>query len=469
MKRIALLLAVSATALIVVLPATAGAATFKGVVIAKDSARKTLVTASRDGTVRTVRLNAGLKRFGVGSAVAVRGSRLPDGTFSAAAVRRTGKARHAHVRATLVKRLGARLALSAGGSVFALRLRGKAGASAGGGFQPGDTLDADADVKGGGLESTEHRLTKTGHDGQVVIEGIYLATAEDGTLELAVVHRGRVFVNVPDGVEVPQFAAGDEVALVVTVEDDGSLTLVKGENETDPGDEGEDEDGNVDIGHDRFSVAGILASVTDAAVAVKVEHRDEPVRCAVPDDFDLTGFEAGQKVYMTCEFDEGHFVLVELKQKVPPPSGDAISAVGTITELDSSHVSVEVDDQDDPVTCRVPAGMDLLGFTVGDEVKMYCVKADGGFVVKALLSDHAVISPEGSWFYAQGTILEVNSLRVSVSVEDHPSPVTCPVMPGADLSGFHAGDAVKMKCMFLDGGFKLKLLQSETAHYELLT
>src|SRR6187399_1749155 len=48
MKRYLLLLAASISALAVVLPATAGAATFRGAVVAKDAARKALVTASKD-------------------------------------------------------------------------------------------------------------------------------------------------------------------------------------------------------------------------------------------------------------------------------------------------------------------------------------------------------------------------------------------------------------------------------------
>ena len=47
MKRYALLLAASIAALALVLPATAGAATFRGAVVAKDAARKALVTASK--------------------------------------------------------------------------------------------------------------------------------------------------------------------------------------------------------------------------------------------------------------------------------------------------------------------------------------------------------------------------------------------------------------------------------------
>jgi hypothetical protein len=461
MKRFALLFVAAVAAIVIVLPATAGAATFRGVVIAKDSARKALVTASSNGTVRTVRVRASFKRIGVGSRVAVRAARLPDGTFSASSVKRLGKTRQAHVRGSVVRRLGARLVISAGGSVFALRIRGKTGASEGsGGLQAGDQVDCDARLKNGGLEAGEDDIDEVGHDDRLVLEGIYLDTADDGTIELAVVHKGRVYVIVPDGMDVPAFAPGDEVSLKVTVNEDGSLTLVSADNEDD------DEDG---ISKDEFSVVGILASVTGDAVAVKVEGRVEPVRCTLPNESDVEGFAAGQRVYMSCKYRDGRFVLLSLKKKDETPTGDYFSVEGTLSELDSSHVSVEVDGHEQPVTCAVPAGVDLLGFAAGDDVKMYCWKKDGGFVLKALLSDHASIGADGtSWFYLDGVILDVNSARVSIEADGHASPVTCAVAPGADLSGFHVGDQVTMKCRFVDGGFRLKILKSETALYELV-
>jgi hypothetical protein len=468
MKRYLLLLAVSIAALAVVLPATAGAATFRGAVIAKDTARKAIVTASSDGTVRTVRLHAKFNRFRIGSTVVVRGAKLPDGTYSAAAVRRLGKARGTHVRATVVRRLGARLVLSAGGSVFALRLTGKQGAAEGSGLKPGDKVDCDVHFRGGSPETRAGAVDKVGHDGQLVLEGIYLSTHDNGTLELAVVHRGRVLVSVPDDVTVPDFTAGDEIALVVTVAGDGTFTLVKAENENEPGEGGDD--GQVDIGKEQFSVAGVLAAVGVDGLSVKIQDRPLPVRCTfTAGSVDLSGFEVGQWVYVTCKYGEGRFVLVSIKHKdaPPPPAGDARSAVGTIDSLDSGQVSVDVDGIEEPVSCTVPAGMDLLGFVEGDTVKMYCVKSDGVWTVKALISDHASITPEGSWFTVEGTILELNGEQVSVDVADRDSPVTCAVVAGADLSAFHIGDEVTMKCKLIGDGFKLKLLESTTAHYEL--
>jgi hypothetical protein len=116
----------------------------------------------------------------------------------------------------------------------------------------------------------------------------------------------------------------------------------------------------------------------------------------------------------------------------------------------------------------VGEGMDLRGFAVGDEVKMYCLEnGDGQYVVKTLVSDHASISADASWFVLEGTIAELSDAQISLDVEGRDAPVSCGIVPGADLSGFAVGEQVTMKCKLLDGGFKLKLLESDTAHYEL--
>jgi len=154
----------------------------------------------------------------------------------------------------------------------------------------------------------------------------------------------------------------------------------------------------------------------------------------------------------------------------PPPSDDGkLGVQGTIVSLGSDQVGVEVDGHDDPVSCDVPAGMDLLGFGEGDVVKMYCLaNGGGGYTLKALISDHASVSPEGSWFIVHGTIHDVNGAQISVDVAGRDDPVACAVVAGADLSAFHVGDEVTMKCKLIGGAFKLKLLESATAHYELI-
>ena len=156
---------------------------------------------------------------------------------------------------------------------------GKTGAATGGGFRTGDRIETDASVRGGSLQARRDALKKIGHDDQLELEGIYLDTADDGTIEMAVVHRGRVFISVPADVMVPDFEPGDEIVAVVTVNDDGSFTLVKAENESSGGD---DYGGGVN-GDGTFTVVGAIASLSVDRIFVKAREHDDPVTCAVPD------------------------------------------------------------------------------------------------------------------------------------------------------------------------------------------
>jgi hypothetical protein len=87
-----------------------------------------------------------------------------------------------------------------------------------------------------------------------------------------------VLVNVPEGIDLPQFEPGDEIALVVRIEPDGSFTLIRAENEDQPGD---DDDG-VDFDENELWAFGLLKALNDDYVAVKVEGRTELVKWAAP-------------------------------------------------------------------------------------------------------------------------------------------------------------------------------------------
>ena len=457
MKRLFLLAAAAFAALAFALPATAGTTVFRGVVIAKKAGRHAFVTASKNGVVRTVRARGVFKRARVGQRVGVQAAALPDGTFAASHVRLLGKARHAHFRATVVAKRGARLFVSAGGSVFALRVRSghKTGASEGSGdLKPGDEIDCDAGVRGGKLETRDGDVTKVGHSDQLVLEGIYLATADDGTIELAVVHRGRVFVKVPEGVVVPDFSPGDEIALVVTVGADGGFTLVKAENEN----TGDDDGDGVDIDGQKFAVAGILASMDDRKVTVNVDGNEKrPVTCAVPDGFDLSGFTVGDRVLMGCKYNDGQPVLIGLRKK--DSETDYLEAVGKITDLGDDSITVT---GDHPGTCAVPDEFDLSDYAVDDLVVMWCQKVDGVWTLKAI-KHKPTDPPPADYVYVTGAITALGDGKITVQGDGEPA--TCAVPDGADLSAFAVGDQVTMKCVHTDAGLKLYRLESETASY----
>ena len=247
MKRVLVLVA----AIGLILPAAAQAGTFGGVVIAKNAKRKAIVTASRGGVVRTVRVPSakiGLGKIGLGARVKVRAARLPDGTFLAGRIEKIGLGRRARVRGSVVERSGRTLYLSAGHSVFTLGLRGSAGSR----LRAGDRVSATASFGRAQLFCDD--VTPIGHDDQIELEGIYIS-ADDAVLSLAVHGRGAVEVEIPDGFDLPALSPGDEISLTATVEPDGSFTLDAIDNE-DAADGDVDDDDGVDIGDDEDPLAG---------------------------------------------------------------------------------------------------------------------------------------------------------------------------------------------------------------------
>jgi hypothetical protein len=458
MKRV-LVFAVAMIGL--VLPAAANAGAFQGVVIAKNAKRQAIVTASANGTVRTVRAPKSFNKIGLGVLVAVRSRKLPDGTFAAAATKQIRRVKRARVQATVVKRAGQKLYLSAGNSIFVFGLRSGAGAK----LRPGDRVAASASF--GKAQLFCDAVKPVGHDDEVELEGIYLST-EAGVLSLAVHGRGLVKVSVPDGFDLPELKPGDEVSLHASVESDGTFTLVSLDNE-DTGDGSTGGDGGVDMGDQVFTVSGVLSSLSSTSVGVEVDGHAESVRCTVPGSFKLSGFTVGQTVEMSCKYADGRFVLVKLSPTEDAPgSGDgSVDEQGSITELNATAVTAG------GVTCVLQAGEDLRGFAVGDLVEIQCEYSAtlGHSVLIALSSDNAALEyGDGGvtgWFDLSGVLASTRSDGVGIKVDGHSALVNCAMPTGTDLSGFALGDTVEMECNYGDGRWKLTSLSSDSAQLTL--
>jgi len=476
MKR-ALVLAVAVVGL--VLPAAANAGGFQAVVIAKNAKRKTLVTASANGTVRTVRGPKSFGKIGLGALVAVRARRLPDGTFAAASTRQLRRVKQARVQATVVKRAGRKLYLSGGDSVFAFGLRNGPGAK----LRPGDRVNASA--KFGTAQLFCDAVKPVGHDDELELEGIYLST-QDGVLALAVHGRGLVKVTVPDDFELPELKPGDEISLHATVEPDGAFTLVSIDNE-DAGDgsTGGGGDCGVDMGNRVFTVSGVLSSLTSTSLGVEVDGHPEPVRCSVPPSLKLSGLTVGEAVEMTCKYDGGRFVLVKLTAKTDgePGGGDgSVDVQGSITTINPTAVTVAVSspaevtsvkNEGKSLTCALQGGEDLRGFAVGDAVEIECdfSKTLGHYLLTSLTSDNAALEygDDGlaGWFDLDGTLTSIRGDGVGIEVDGHQQPVDCAMPAGTDLSGFALGDSVELECNYGDGRWQLASLVSDSAQLRL--
>ena len=383
-----------------VLPAAANAGNFRGVVIAKNAKRHAFVTAAANGTVRTIRAPKGFRRIGLGARVAVRATKLADGTFTARATKQLGRAKQAHVRATVVKRAGKKLYLSAGNSVFVFGLRGGAGSK----LRPGDRVDASARVGKAQLFCDD--LKPIGHENHVELEGIYLST-DESVLSLAVHGHGLVKVNVRDDAELPDLNPGDEISLVATVEANGSFTLVSLDNEDATGDTGDGGDGSGDgedgSGHS-IDVAGKISALGGGSLSVVVpppptvtsgQHDGQTVTCGLQPGEDLRAFAVGDNVEMSCVNDDGHYLLTGLSSDSASLTydGDTLSEsfdlTGVLASIRSDGLGMKVDGHAEQVNCAMPAGTDLSGFALGDTVEMQCNYDDGRFELAELSSDTA--------------------------------------------------------------------------------
>jgi hypothetical protein len=302
MKRT--LLFVAALAAVLALPATASA--FRGVAVAKDQPRHTVVVASKGGIVRTVRAPGRIGGIRPGNRLVYSARRLSDGTFRARTLRARGRVGHAVLRGVVVRnqrRLN-RLLISAGGSVFAVRVRVR-GFDSGGGLRSGDRVELRVKISRSGLSASS--VTKLGHDNTFELEGIFLDIS-GGKLRLAVEDRGEVFVTIPAGFQLPELRPGDEIELIVSVDSAGAFMLISVQVD----DENDDDNEGIGEDHGKIEVEGTITQLGGGTITVK-SHGGSPVTCAVPPGVGLSAFKLGDRVEMKCALVSGHLTLVRLE------------------------------------------------------------------------------------------------------------------------------------------------------------
>jgi Domain of unknown function (DUF5666) len=446
MKRAIVL--VAALLVTAALCGTADAARWNGVVVAKDAKRKAVVTVSR-GSVRTVRTPNKFRRLRVGQRVAVNARRLSDGTYAAATVRGQGRVSRVRFRGVVVRRdrRAGRLILSAGKSVFAARMtaRSLSAATPDRGLQPGDKVAVGGDVADGKLEADE--VDEIGHADLLELEGIFLYATKDG-FAIAVVQRGLVEIVVPDGLIVPPFKAGDQVALLVRVGDDGTFTFRKGRH--DVGDYGKHKD------ESRFEAEGVLAG--KSALSVSVRGEKGALQCAIPAGLDLSFFRIGERAKLQCVSRDGDLVMTKLKTENGYVAGDGsgeLHQYGVLTSKSATSVGVRREDTT-LVTCSLSHALDLSLFRLGEKVKMRCRLEAGKWVFASLHGEGASIDEDGTIeLYVHGAFQGRSGDTVAVRRADG-SDFSCTAPAALDLSYFAAGEKVELRCR-LDGAARTLL------------
>lgn len=231
-------------------PATAGAATFSGIVIAKQVRRHALIVTSKSGRVRTVHTHRLATR--VGARVTVHARKLPDGTFSATKLDLRGHAHKARIHGVVAKRMRGRLLISAGHSVVAVTTRQSFSLNDdGSGPEPGDVVDVTVSTDDQSLD--EQDVNEVGRAQRVELEGTVVSltapsSSADGEIVLQV-GKSSIDVVVPAGTTLPALKAGDSVQLKVTLSGT-TFTLASAheedDNQGDDDDQGDDDGGGGD-------------------------------------------------------------------------------------------------------------------------------------------------------------------------------------------------------------------------------
>src|SRR3954447_23377230 len=236
-------LLLSAAALVAfVLPPAAGAASFGGVVVAKQPARHAIVVSAA-GVVRTVHTHR--TGLAVGSRVAVKAKPLADGTFSASSVVTRGRAKSARIRGVVARQLKTGYMVAAGHSMLSVRTRRLADAGAGAtGPATGTIVDVTVDTNDNELDQQE--VEEQGHAQRLELEGtiasITFATATDPGELVLTVGKSTIDVVVPAGTSLPAtLAVGDKVEVKVTLAGD-TFTLARSHEEDN--DQGDDDGGD---------------------------------------------------------------------------------------------------------------------------------------------------------------------------------------------------------------------------------
>ena len=182
-------------------PAAGGAATFKGIVVAKQHGA--LLVTSPSGVVRAVG-----GRAAVGSRVAVSGRTVTV----------VGHARTALVRGIVVRRIGTTMFLSSNRHLLAIHsARRLAGTATSTPSQPGTVVEAQVSVDNGDLQEQDEQEVGQANSSSIQVQATVSAVGA-GTVTLNV--QGQTLtVNLPGGLTLPASLVGQTVTISLSLDD----------------------------------------------------------------------------------------------------------------------------------------------------------------------------------------------------------------------------------------------------------
>jgi hypothetical protein len=202
-----------ATLLALAIPAHAGAASFHGVVVAKQPGRGTLVLAMPDGHGLTSR--GGRANVRLGDKISLQGVSLRDGTIRTSRLRVLGHTRFATIRGVVVRALARGTMLATGRSVILVRhraVRAVASITDHGRLEPGDVADFRVRFDDDDLVE-QAPAVPVGQSALVRIEGAIVST----TPLVVSVEGLPITITIPAGTRLPALDPGQRIELTVHV------------------------------------------------------------------------------------------------------------------------------------------------------------------------------------------------------------------------------------------------------------
>ena len=210
--------------------------------------------------------------------------------------------------------------------------------------------------------------------------------------------------------------------------------------------------------------AGTLVEGAAGSVSVKLED-GSTVSCKTERPAPAGLFKPGDKVKVTCA--AGALTGIRSDAGSWNPISNEVGISGLLTAGSGGTATVQREGV--TISCALATGVDLTTtVALGTKVWMSCRVKEGSLVfVLVQVGDTLTVKGDGSAErYAAGKFTERGTESVTITREDG-TTLSCAAPASVDLSAFHTGDKVKVKCRLKTGVWRLSMITNGTTTVEV--
>ncbi|MDE3008941.1 MAG: hypothetical protein KGI14_07945 [Acidobacteriota bacterium] len=456
---------------------TTANASVSGAVIARNSARHTIVVSSGATSARTLRLRSAgaVNAVALGAVVSAKTTKLADGTFHVNSLKAHGRTRHAKLRATVVAATSGRVTLASGGSVLVVgSSKLHAHDSSSSGPAVGTVVNVAVDINASGLDETS--LQQVGTTNLIQLEGT-LSAVSASSLVLAVEDGASTTVAIPASLTLPStIAVGDQVEVLVDYASQTfTLVTITDDSAAASGNAGvtsnEDNQGNGDQqGNNSMQIEGLVVAANATSLTIQPGDQAAPVVVSVPSTIDVSTLSVGERVHAEATLVAGVLTLTSVRaQSSEGDQGQSMSTEveGVVVSVSATSLVIQPGDQATPVTLAVPSTVDVSSVAAGDRVH-----ARGELVNNVLtLSSIRVQGPENGdqaqSSEVDGTVTAVSATSLTVQPSDQAAAITLAVPATLNVSSVQVGDELHATATLVGGVLTLSNFEISGANNDV--